>query len=83
MAVAGDTHSVEEQLAQLIARWSQQQLAQGRHEGALHQELLALIEKPLFAAVLEHHHGQFAKAARTLGIHRTTLRKKMERYGLK
>jgi DNA-binding protein Fis len=36
----------------------------------------AVIEPPLFEISLERHKGQFATAARSLGIHRTTLRKK-------
>ncbi len=78
LAGGGDARSLKEQLTQLVRRWSQQQLAAGGHDGTLHAELLALMEKPLFAAALEHHHGQFAAAARTLGIHRTTLKKKVE-----
>ena len=78
MAGAEETCSLEEQLRRLIRRWSEQRLKEGGHEGTLHQDLLALVEKPLFDAVLELHGGQFATAARVLGIHRTTLKKKVD-----
>ena len=48
----------------------------------LYQQLLNLVEPPLLAAVLEKHHGQRTAAARTLGLHRMTLRKKLAELGL-
>ena len=41
-----------------------------------------MVEPPLLAAVLERHHGQCAGAARRLGLHRTTLKKKLDQYGV-
>jgi two-component system nitrogen regulation response regulator GlnG len=38
---------------------------------------LEVVETPLFEVALERHKGQVASAARVLGIHRTTLRKKL------
>lgn len=70
--------SLEERIAALVRRWAQRQLAGGREDGELHQQLLQLVEQPLFEAALAHHHGQYATAARALGIHRTTLKKKVE-----
>ena len=35
-------------------------------------------EPPLLGAVLERHRGQFASAARQLGLHRVTLKKKAD-----
>ena len=40
------------------------------------------IEPPLLETALRRHRGQCAAAARTLGIHRTTLRKKLTQHGL-
>jgi two-component system nitrogen regulation response regulator GlnG len=48
----------------------------------LFDELLAIVEPPLLDAALRKHHGQCAAAARTLGMHRTTLRKKLDQYGI-
>ncbi|MBK1647890.1 helix-turn-helix domain-containing protein [Rhabdochromatium marinum] len=41
------------------------------------------VERPLLEAVLHHSHGNQTLAARTLGISRGTLRKKIAQYGLK
>lgn len=48
----------------------------------LYQLVLQEVEKPLFEAVLKHTRGNQTKAAEVLGINRTTLRKKLEIYGL-
>jgi two-component system nitrogen regulation response regulator GlnG len=41
-----------------------------------------LVEPPLLDVALEEHQGQCAAAARSLGLHRVTLRKKLQQYGL-
>lgn len=41
-----------------------------------------MIELPLFEIAMDRHKGQCATAARQLGIHRTTLRKKLDEYGI-
>ena len=48
----------------------------------LHARVLAMIEKPLFEAVLESTGGNQLKAADILGINRNTLRKKITDYGI-
>jgi len=48
----------------------------------LHAALLAEIERPMIEEVLRFVGGNQVKASRLLGIHRTTLRKKIEEYGL-
>jgi DNA-binding protein Fis len=40
-----------------------------------------IIEPPLLEIALQKHKGQVATAARALGLHRTTLRKKLEEHG--
>jgi len=61
-----------------VRRWTELQLRGG--EGTdLYNELLGLVEPPLLRATFEHYRGQYAAAARRLGLHRTTLRKKLER----
>jgi two-component system nitrogen regulation response regulator GlnG len=56
--------------------------AAGDGEGDLHAQVMARVEKPLLQEVLARTGGNQVRAARILGIHRTTLRERMERYGL-
>jgi two-component system nitrogen regulation response regulator GlnG len=65
-----------------VARWTAERLQFGDAQGDLHEQLLALVEPPLFREALRRHHGQVAAAARELGLHRTTLKKKMDEYGI-
>jgi DNA-binding NtrC family response regulator len=51
-------------------------------EGEVFATVMARFEKPLIAAVLEKTGGNQVKAAKLLGIHRTTLRTKIGKYGL-
>jgi len=48
----------------------------------LYQMVLSEIELPLLKTVMNHTQGNQSKAAELLGINRTTLRKKLEKYGL-
>jgi DNA-binding protein Fis len=70
------------QLRALIDGWARQRLRSGEHPEALYEEFLALVEPPFLEAALRKHHGQCAAAARALGIHRTTLKKKLDQYGI-
>jgi two-component system nitrogen regulation response regulator GlnG len=79
-----------EELRQLISAWARERLravaqpAAGvtAQPEALYDEFLALVEPPFLEAALRKHHGQCASAARVLGIHRTTLKKKLDQYGI-
>jgi Fis family transcriptional regulator, factor for inversion stimulation protein len=48
----------------------------------LYNLVLGEVEKPLLAAVLEKYGYNQTKAAKVLGLSRSTLRKKLEQYGL-
>jgi len=48
----------------------------------LHAMVIAEVEKPLLLAALEHSGFNQSKAAKALGLSRSTLRKKLEQYGL-
>jgi two-component system nitrogen regulation response regulator GlnG len=74
--------SPDARIADLIRQWAEQRLQTCQEEDNLYEALLALVEPPLLRAVLEHDHQQCATAARRLGLHRTTLRKKLEQRGL-
>ena len=48
----------------------------------LHEMVMTEVEKPLLQAALEHAGHNQTKAAKILGLSRSTLRKKMEFYDL-
>lgn len=48
----------------------------------LHDLVMAEVEKPLLETVLRHVGHNQTKAADILGISRSTLRKKMQQYGI-
>lgn len=74
--------SVEDDLAAWIRQWAERQLEEAPDTGDLHARFLKMVEPPLFAAVMQHSRGQCATAARRLGLHRTTLRKRMGELGM-
>jgi DNA-binding NtrC family response regulator len=50
--------------------------------GTLYEDFLSAVEPGLLKAVLDHHAGNRAAAANTLGLHRSTLRQKTRKYHL-
>ncbi len=76
----GDLHFDRE-----LARWCDEQLATlGKEsgEGDLYERLLASIEPTMLRIVLTHCEGNRAAASRILGLHRATLRQKLNHYGI-
>lgn len=71
----------EDTLASLVRQWAESQLHGTSDPGDLYDQLMKIVEPPLFAAALEASGNQYATAARKLGIHRATLRKKVEGGG--
>ncbi len=74
--------SGEKEIADLIRRWADARLRDSADAEDLHRQLLNLVEPPLFSAALDKHHGQRLAAARSLGLHRMTLRKKLAEFGM-
>ena len=72
----------EERIASMVHAWAEMQLADPDKAEELYEKLLAIVEPPLLQAALARHRGQCATAARTLGMHRTTVRKKLDHYGI-
>jgi len=72
----------EDSLAELVRRWARLQLNDAPAADDLYERFIELVEPPLLRAVMEEYHGQCATAARRLGMHRTTLRKKLDQYGI-
>ena len=54
----------------------------GYNASDLYQTALREFEIPLFSEVLNHCSGNQSHAAKILGIHRATLRKKLKLYGI-
>jgi len=79
-ATAGLVH--EDAIAALVRQWAELHLAGADEAADLYDRLLKLVEPPLLEAALHKCHGQCAAAARYLGLHRTTLRKKLDQLGI-
>jgi two-component system nitrogen regulation response regulator GlnG len=73
--------SADEALRKLVQAWAEAQLKAGGST-ALYGEFLSLVEPPFLATAMKKFHNQCASAARVLGIHRVTLRKKLDDYGI-
>lgn len=72
----------EKRIVDLLTRWADHQLSTQDDLNNLYERLLALVEPPVLEATLKKHRMQCATAARVLGLHRTTLRKRLDQYGL-
>jgi len=78
----GSPASAEAAIVVAVRTWIEQQIDNEELTGRLYERLLEVVEPPLLDAALQHHHGQCAAAARQLGIHRTTLRKKLTEHAI-
>jgi DNA-binding NtrC family response regulator len=72
----------EEAIALLIRTWAQAQLEGNAEIEDLYEQFLRMVEPPLLKAALQHAGGQCLAASRRLGLHRTTLRKKLDELGI-
>jgi DNA-binding NtrC family response regulator len=81
-SVADTGGDVDHAVALAVRQWSERSLDDASLSGHVYDELLNKVEPPLLDTALRRHRGQCAAAARTLGIHRTTLRKKLTQHGL-
>jgi len=54
----------------------------GHESSGLYQLVLSEVEKPLLETALKHSEFNQSKAAKVLGLSRSTLRKKLELYGI-
>lgn len=77
-----DSLDPQSELVSATRAWVEQRLADDPPCESLQAELMQIVEPPLLEASLSKHRGQYLPAARLLGMHRTTLRKKLEQYGL-
>jgi Fis family transcriptional regulator len=54
----------------------------GHDATGLHAMVISEVEKPLLETTLEHSGYNQTKAAKALGLSRSTLRKKLDQYGI-
>jgi two-component system nitrogen regulation response regulator GlnG len=71
---------LEERVAAAVRNWVADRINDPQLDGRVYDRLLELVEPPLVEAALRRYNSQCAAAARKLGMHRTTLRKKATEY---
>jgi DNA-binding NtrC family response regulator len=82
-AVAVPNPIPEEALMSLVRQWTEAQLQDPAGAEDIYDRFLRFVEPPLLQAAMEHCGGQCQAAARRLGLHRTTLRKKLDELRIK
>jgi Fis family transcriptional regulator len=80
MEVTQNTPPLPVLIKQLVAQYFVQ--LQGHDAVDLYAVVLSEVEKPLLEATLEQVGYNQSKAAKALGLSRSTLRKKLAQYGL-
>ena len=73
---------IERLVRQLARKRLEDGEAEGREDYDIHAEVLRIAERAAIAEVLAAVNGNQVQAAKKLGMHRTTLRKKIDEYGL-
>lgn len=76
---SSDASDLREQLNQLIRSWTEKKIetVTKGSDDQLYEEFLKLIEPEFLSTVMRHFDNQYVAAAKVLGIHRTTLKKKI------
>lgn len=70
----------EEELVEALSRIARDLAANPDLAGTVYDRFLQQVEPPLLTAVMDSCGKRFAPAARVLGLHRTTLKKKLLQY---
>jgi two-component system nitrogen regulation response regulator GlnG len=65
-----------------LRQWAEQLWSARQTPSAVYEQLLTMVERPVLEVALAHNSGHVAAAARNLGLHRITLRRKAEALGL-
>jgi len=72
----------QQPLCRAVDELAQSLLADPLHEGAVYERFLEAVEPPLLAAAMSRNGHRCAPAARALGLHRTTLKRKLDQYDI-
>jgi two-component system nitrogen regulation response regulator GlnG len=78
----GEENCPVDALAQAAERLAARLLDEPALVGAVYERFLQEVERPLLAEALNRNGRQCAPAARALGLHRTTLKRKLDQYGI-
>lgn len=70
---------LQSEIFQLLRAWTREAILRPDWDGLLYEKLLELVERPVFTELLASNDHQVLPAARILGLHRTTLRRKLDR----
>jgi two-component system nitrogen regulation response regulator GlnG len=78
---SGDGAGIDgKELIEALSRIARQLAANPELAGTVYDRFLQQVEPPLLTAVMDSCGKRFAPAARVLGLHRTTLKKKLTQY---
>lgn len=81
-----ETDALEQKINQLLRTWTErriQSIQSGQEPGDdLYNDFLRLLEPEFLSTVMRHFDNQYVAASKALGIHRTTLKKKMTDHGI-
>ena len=78
--VSGSDNTLSEHVRHCVEGYFVQ--LNGHEFSGLYNLVLAEVEKPLLETALKHADFNQSKAAKVLGLSRSTLRKKLEQYGI-
>ena len=80
--LAHTEHNPRETLADVVREWAGEVLENNEQIDSLYALLLQQVEPPVLQMAMRQARGSCAAAARLLGLHRITLRKKLDQYGI-
>jgi two-component system nitrogen regulation response regulator GlnG len=72
--------SDRQRIAEVLTQMARELLANPQTTGAVYDRFLEQVEPPLLSAAINRYGHRCAPAARMLGLHRTTLKKKLTQY---
>jgi two-component system nitrogen regulation response regulator GlnG len=79
-AQSDESATDEPDLAEALSHVARKLLADPETTGAVYDRFLEQVEPPLLSAAMRRYGQRCAPAARVLGLHRTTLKKKLTQY---
>jgi two-component system nitrogen regulation response regulator GlnG len=79
---SGNQLTAEDRLKEAVTELAHSLLKDPELNGDVYDQFLQAVEKPLLATALSQTGNQCAPAARVLGLHRTTLKRKLDQHGI-